>query len=231
MLWPWPQPVIGTAAAPCGNFRIKFPSHFLGEAVSSLLILFPSAYFYLVFHLTTQLKQPPVFFLFLQSIRNKWGDIFSPPYTDKNSIVLWSRFEMLLTEFQSLRWDLASKVNVQCKDGYGPKLSVKINYSPSIQCTMSPFPSRTRAASVAGSVLLGAGWNSSRVYRCHGDGSEHPSRKPMVGHEPLPRWLEGERLSLWLAQEARITGLYHKMLKRKWQFSIKIPSDSFQFLP
>lgn len=45
----------------------------------SLLILFPSSHFYLVFHLTTQLKQPPVFFLFLQSIRNKWGDIFFLP--------------------------------------------------------------------------------------------------------------------------------------------------------
>lgn len=103
MLWQrGPEPVIGTAAAPCGNFRVKFPSHFLREAVSSLLILFPSSYFYLVFHLTTQLKQPPVFFLFLQSIRNKQGDIFSPPYTDKNSIALWSRFQMSLTEFQSL---------------------------------------------------------------------------------------------------------------------------------
>lgn len=56
-------------------------------------------------------------------------------------------------------------------------------------------------------------------------------RSPRWGHEPLPRWLEEEKLSLWLAQEAGITGLYHKMLKRKWQFSIKIPSDSFQFLP
>lgn len=85
----------------------------------SLLISFPSSHFYLVFNLMTQLKQPPMFFFFLRSIINKWGQPFFPPslsYTDKNRIPFWSRFEMWLTisEFTySKIWDLNSMCKIK----------------------------------------------------------------------------------------------------------------------